>query len=249
MTRFFLAGLTSLLKCGRATDLPRKLVPAIRTASFVLIFLLLDCGCATKSAVDNIYDARRKTLVASYASATERELRVEGSTEEGRNRILNNLILLVDMNYHTVEKHLYGEKSWADFGGSVAVIGVSTAGTLAGGESVKTTLAAIAGALEGTRVAFDRDVLQNQNILAIIAKMRAQRAEKLLILRGGMQKSVAAYPLEEGLVDLANYHNAGTIVGALQDIIDKAGAQKAKADTVLNQDIKKLHDLKEGLGD
>jgi hypothetical protein len=223
----------------------------LRTAPSVLIFSLFACGCATQDqrAIDSIYDARRDALVNRYKSATEDELRAEGRTKEGRNRILNNLILLVDMNYHEIERRLYGEKSWADFGGSVAVIGVSTAGALAGGESVKTTLAAIASALEGTRAAFNRDVLQNQNMLAIIAKMRAQRAEKLLILRGGMQKDPSDYPLEEGLVDVANYHNAGTIVGALQSIIDQAGAQKAKADTALNQEVKGLKSLKEGLGD
>lgn len=208
-----------------------------KTALSVLAFSLFACGCATQDqkAIDSIYDARRDALVRKYGAATDSDILEAGRTGESRNRILNNLVLLVDMNYHEIEKRLYGEKSWADFGGSVAVIGVTTASALAGGESVKTTLAAIASALEGTRVAFDRDVLQNQNILALIAKMRAQRAEKLLILRHGMRKSTATYPLEEGLVDVANYHNAGTIVGALQDIIDKAGAQKAEADDALKR--------------
>lgn len=114
---------------------------------------------------------------------------------------------------------------------------------------MKTTLHALASALEGSRAAFDRDVLQNQGILAIIAKMRAQRAEQLLVLRGGMQKHIYEYSLQEGLVDLANYHNAGTVVGALQDIIDKAGEQKAKAQSTLNLEIKGLEKLKEGLGE
>jgi hypothetical protein len=45
------------------------------------------------------------------------------------------------------------------------------------------------------------------------------------------------YSVDQGLVDLATYYQAGTFVSALQAIIDTAGKEKSESD-------KKVSDLK-----
>jgi hypothetical protein len=57
-----------------------------------------------------------------------------------------------------------------------------------------------------------------------------------------MTLEIKDYSLSRGLSDIADYYNAGTIVGALQDIVADAGADKKKADEELKNVIKVKYD-------
>lgn len=52
-----------------------------------------------------------------------------------------------------------------------------------------------------------------------------------------MQENATVYPLSYGLVDLLEYHNAGTFVVALQSMTEDAAAKTKEANT-------KIKDLK-----
>src|SRR5207237_1317180 len=106
-----------------------------------------------------------------------------------------------------------------------------------GVQGAKSILSFIAAGITSTKTSVNTDILQNQNLLAIIAKTRALRADKLIPLQKGMYKlssteanPLSNYSVEQGLNDLVAYYEAGTFVAALQDIIDKAGAEKAQSD-------------------
>ena len=84
------------------------------------------------------------------------------------------------------------------------------------------------------------------SMAAIIAKMRALRAERMKFLRSGMMKKICdadsckkwhyepretnQYSVSQGLNDLIAYYYAGTFVGAIEGIQADAGAQKKKAE-------------------
>ncbi|WP_243371622.1 hypothetical protein [Geotalea sp. SG265] len=55
------------------------------------------------------------------------------------------------------------------------------------------------------------------------------------IIRQAMSLEVRDYSLPHGLSDIVDYYNAGTIVGALQNIIADAGADKRSADDNLKK--------------
>ena len=197
-------------------------------------------------ALKTIYSARVNELRGRYADQTRFETAMAGalSDETGvkRNRILNDFIFLIDNNYTFWEKHLYNKKSFADFGSDVMATSLSTlSGIVSGGgvQGAKSILSFVAGGITSTRASFNSDILQSQNLLAIVAKMRAQRAEKRIVLQNGMYKTgtvarpLADYSLDQGLIDLGIYYEAGTFVSALQDIVDKAGKEKSESDKTL----------------
>lgn len=196
----------------------------------VLSFLSLS-ACVTSyedKALRRVYAQHTDSIVASYANDPKP---FEARDASERNRKLRQLIYLVDRHYENWEKRLFDKKASFDFFGTVSVIGVNAVGSLTGGEETKAILHAISGGIEGTKAAVDKDVLQGQNLLAIITKMRELRSKKLTPLLDGMHTTtLEGYPMEQALVDLGEYYNAGTFTVALQDIITTSGKEKEKND-------------------
>jgi hypothetical protein len=210
----------------------------------VIIGLLL-AGCVTNpqpKALDQIYSSYETNRIAHYKKEAESlDLAATAADPVKRNDVMNDLILLIDHNYGQIEQSLYGHKAWADFGGSLLATGLGTAGTLSGATGVKTTLSALVTAIDSTKTSFNKDVLQSQSIIAVIATMRKMRAEKLLEIRMAQKFGIHAYPLSMALDDLMEYYNAGTFVAALQGLTEDASAGKRAADG-------KLKALKSGGG-
>jgi hypothetical protein len=197
---------------------------------FAGAILLSVSACVTSyedQALRKVYRQHTESIVQSYTAGNA----FEAGDAINRNRKVRQLIYLVDRNYEEWEKRLFDKKAGFDFIGTVSVIGINAVGTLTGGTQVKAILHAISGGIEGTKTAVDKDILQGQNTLAIITKMRELRSKKLTPLLEGMRTtSLEAYPMQQAMVDLGEYYNAGTFTVALQDIITTAGKEKEKSD-------------------
>ena len=206
-----------------------------------LVWLLLSAllgGCASSptqpKALDVLYSNYEKRVLAECSdSAFVARASASAAT---RNQLLNGVIGVIDHNYGQIEKSLYGHKAWADFTGSVVSTGLGTVATLSGAEGVKTTLSALVTAIDSTKVSFNKDVLQGQSMIAIIATMRKMRAEKLVEIRAAEKLPISGYPLSMGLDDLMEYYQAGTFVGALQGLTEDAAAATKAADIKLKLD-------------
>jgi len=219
-------------------------------ASFSLACLMPGCSGITfqsGDALKGIYSAHVEELGKHYSDqgTLQADIQAARNDPNERNRILNDFIFLIDNNYTFWEKNLYNKKAFADFGSSVTATTLSTlSGVVSGGgvQGAKSILSFIAGGVTSTKASFNSDILQSQNLLAIVSKMRAQRSEKRIVLQTGMYvekstrpTSTDEYSIDQGLVDLANYYQAGTFVSALQDIVDKAGKDKAASDSQINE--------------
>ncbi|MEA3187268.1 MAG: hypothetical protein QOD99_1098 [Chthoniobacter sp.] len=206
--------------------------------SFLALLVLLLTGCAggpgQPKPLATLYHSYESDRVARYRDPNSPAIAAASTSAGARNDLMNDLILMIDHNYAEIEKRLYGNKSWADFGGSVLATGLGTAGTLSGDLVVKTTLSALVTAIDSTKVSFNKDVLQGQSIIAIIATMRKMRAEKLLEIRLAQKLSIHGYPLSLGLDDLMAYYNAGTFIAALQGMTEDAASGKKNAEERLN---------------
>lgn len=190
--------------------------------------------------------AEVKSLKDTYADPGQLANAITDAKQspQQRNDLLNDLIRAIDLNYYHWEKLLYDKKSFSDFGIDTIVLGLGSAGTYGVAASTSQVLSAISGSLTGTRAAFDSNVLQKQAIPAIIAKMRALRAERLKYLRYGMTmckdddckkhhyvpRPLNEYSVTEGLNDIVAYYNAGTFVGAIAGIQADAGKQQKDAE-------------------
>lgn len=197
-------------------------------------------------ALKTIYSSHVGELKSKYSSphGLENAIAYAQTSGAARNALLNDFIFLIDSNYSFYEKHIYNKKAYSDFAADVSSATLSTlSGIVTGGgaQGAKSILSFVAGGITSTKASVDKDILQSQNLLAIAAKMRAQRAAQLLVLQGGMYKSksttptsIDEYSVNQGLVDVAAYYQAGTFVSALQAIVDTAGKEKTDSDKKIN---------------
>lgn len=208
----------------------------IRTCAFcVLALSVLGCSSTRQPKVlDQLYGGYEQKLLNKYKNAES----VPVADKAERNEVMNDLLLLIDHQFYRTEAGLYARKAFADFGTDVVITGLGTAGALTGGAETKSVLAALIAALQGTRTSFDKDILQGRSMIAIVTQMRKMRATKLVQIRKRMNDlDIDTYPLSFALVDLLEYQQSGTFLGALQGLTEEAAAGKHEADVELNKTL------------
>jgi hypothetical protein len=212
--------------------------------------VLLLAGCALQQAntlgvVDRANAAR---LQADYSDEEKLRQAIEAADHDNvrRNTLLNDLILVVDLNYYRWEKRLYDKKAVFDLGTDATLLGLGGATALAGATATANVLGQITTGITGLKSSVDTDVLQKNSIPALVSKMRAARATQLAKMQAAMTATdgddnpvgpspTSKYSIRQGLIDITAYYVAGTFVGALQDITAKAAEEKQQADTKINK--------------
>jgi hypothetical protein len=155
-----------------------------------------------------------------------------------RNAILNDLMSVIDLNYHEFEAGLRTDKALKDASAEIVTLGLTAASTAVGGEEVKTILSAIATGVVGANSSLDRNVLQNNTVQALELEMRALRAEKERDLLNGMADTDAHYPLQSGIRDVIAYYYAGSLTDAMLGLVGKTGSD-AQANLASTAEVRK----------
>lgn len=135
-----------------------------------------------------------------------------------RNIILINLIYLANIHFEGNELYMYQGHATISTVADIAVLGVTAAGTLAGGKDTKAILSAIAAGLTGSRLAYEKNWLYQYGVPVLFARMNRLRETKRNDINEKMKNGIQEYSLEQGLIDIQEYFNCGTMVGALQNI-------------------------------
>lgn len=167
---------------------------------------------------------------ATYDSSIGEEKALE------RNKILNELVFLSDLVYSDFENSLYGRAATMSTVVDMLTLSVTAAAAATGTAEVKAVLAGVAAVATGGKTIVEKNLYQEQSRIAIAFKMRELRKRKLREIYQGELAEVDAYPLEQGLIDIQQLGEAGTVVSALQSIANDAG----KALDRENEEIQKL---------
>jgi hypothetical protein len=222
-------------------------LPSHAHHSAVLLTAVLFIGCTvghTSSLMKDLEKANADRLASKYGHADSLQNAISNAELDpsgtARNILLNDLILLIDVNYNQWEKLLYDKKAGFDLGTDAVVLGLGGATALTGTTGVANVLGQITTGITGLKTAVDSDLLQKNAIPALVAKMRAARATQLTKMQAAMIKvkddeplgptPLKKYSVQQGLIDLNTYYAAGTFVSALQDITAKASEEKKTAE-------------------
>lgn len=201
--------------------------------SAALAFLALG-GCASiggfpKPAFDQKNTAAElapylsPTIVTEYSKCPDKV--------ECRNNILDARMRAVDMTFANFERALYREGIGIGVGTDWVTLALNAVGSVT---KASKPLAAAAGAITGARSSYEKQALYNLTLPVMMAQMSAKRKDVLARVRQGETQSVAAYSLFQGLNDVDSYEAAGTIPGAVADMITNAGVQAKQADQKLD---------------
>jgi len=208
-------------------------VTPVRAATLVVGCILSICfvGCSTTRASKPalISATRLPSFNYTVARATNYYLTVYNNATPAekvkvRNAILNDLMAVIDFNYHEFEAQLRSEKVLKNTAADIVTLGLTAASTAVGGAEAKTILSAIATGVVGANTALDKNVFQNNTVEALELEMRSLRALKEQDLINGMADTDAHYPLQSGIRDVIAYYYAGSLTDAMLGLVEKTGA-------------------------
>src|SRR5579871_2798577 len=202
----------------------------------------LPSGSYTKQISADVWDPQMLQKYNAMPQSTPEDIQRKVAR---RNQVLQELMWLVDQNYGSFEGRYYGSDASVNFGGDVAILGLTGVGAVTGSAHLKSILSAIAEGTTGIKTSYEKNFYDQQTRAAIVQKMRASRATEVALIedQNHMKASVVqsavgtvngtetavAYSLEQGLSDIDDYYNAGTIIGALQAITESAGRDQDAA--------------------
>jgi hypothetical protein len=153
------------------------------------------------------------------------------SRESCRNEIVEAQIYAVNQRFEAFERALFGQGVGFGVGTDWAVLALNSVGAVT---SASKPLSAAAAALVGAKASYEKEALFNQTLPVLMAQMVARRREVLARIRSGHSRTVADYSLFAALNDLDDYRRAGTIPGAMTEMIANTGVQTKDADAKLD---------------
>lgn len=163
----------------------------------------------------------------------------EAKANEERRRQVNRIIGGIDSYYDRKIKGklIAGKAAW-DTGNEVVTLLLTGAASVSGGDTPK-VLAAIATAIQGTKISVDKNFFQDNSAVMLAIKMDQLRAEVYSEIQLALEQSYTQYPLEQAMRDVIRYYSAGTMKGALIAIVKDAGAKQEKAENETKELTKK----------
>ena len=151
-------------------------------------------------------------------------------TRKERNDLVYRLIFLCDHRFNRYEADLMLGKATRDSFIDMSMFGLNAASTLITPGSATKMLAAVAGGLGFSRATVEKNFYLNHAAPVLMAKMRALRTEKLNKIVENLSRPIDDYPASLAIIDVLDYYNRGTMLGALQAISNDTAAQTIKAE-------------------
>jgi hypothetical protein len=159
----------------------------------------------------------------------------DAAKQGARNSLLLRGVWLVDINYGKFEVAYYANKAAEDILGDVAVVllGGSTVFTVS--SHAKTVISVVTGAVTGVKASVDAHWYDSQTRDAVVKEMQALRSTQLAAITTGMAQPPSVYTMEQGMLDIQAYYQAGSISSALQAINQAANSDNAAGKAALDK--------------
>ena len=208
-------------------------------SKFSWVCILVLAGCASSQGTpERTINPDRASLESMVIEQTLSSGNLTGAanpasfSKSRRNAIIQARLAEIDVLYYRYESGLSREVRQGNFGFSLAKIVVGGVGSQVS-EATSRGLSALGAALEGTKAAYDKDVLLDQSLQAFIAQMRANRSAVKERIVDRYDVDPTDYTLQMALSDLADYEQAGTLSSALAGLTQSAQKQQEINDSAL----------------
>ena len=211
-----------------------------RLNSLVGGILLLASGCATVSGYPdepkkvNYAGGPAKDLSSAEIDAVRRihgtsADRFEMSVTEYRNSFINSELGAIDGSFSSFLQKLRTQRATFNIVTSGVLLSLNGLAATTGTAGTKAALAAASAGILGQKGAVDQEVFHAETLAALIARMKAARLTALVPIKAGLSRDGQIYSLEEALVQLHAYRDAGNLLSTLDEISTDAGAATTTA--------------------
>ncbi|MCG8695430.1 MAG: hypothetical protein MI806_29835 [Minwuiales bacterium] len=149
-----------------------------------------------------------------------------------RNQLIEKRLAVVDVHFRNFVAGLAKDNAKVDFGVALAGLGAGGAGSLVSGTASQ-ILSAVSGGLAGAQAAYDKTVLYDQALSALIAQMQASRKAVASQIFQRWTLNIETYPLWIARRDLEAYEFAGSLPGAILATSADAKVKEQEANSIL----------------
>ena len=203
----------------------------------ILLMLVLS-GCVATSGFPERPEPINEKLVSLQAKyflpgkdvLAEYDQTEETSKRPYRDKVIHGRLLALDMQYGLFKQAIYEEGVSANLTIDTLGVVVGAAGAAVTGADGSRVLSALSGGISGTGTAINKNLYYERTLPALLALMDAKRDEIRAEILTGMTLDHIAYPLGRALTDLERYLQAGSIPGAISEVLTTAGEAKANAE-------------------
>lgn len=181
--------------------------------------------------LDKYYDQALKDIYADGVTVDDQK--------SIRNELIERRLAVVDAYFADFVSDLAKESATAGFGVALVEVAVGGVGSLVA-ESASQILSAVSGGLAGAKAAYDKTVLYEKTISALIAQMQAGRKTIAAQILTRWSADLETYPLWMAKRDLDAYEFAGSIPGAIMGTAADAKVKDDQAEAILQVVLPKI---------
>lgn len=194
----------------------------------VAFLALAAAGCSTMRGTPERY--QRTDAIVQAIDLTPEEVAALPVTTDAleRNRIQNKSVAVIDLRFHAFVRDLAANRADASAAAAGTTLGAATAGAFVDSVAAKTNYALVAAGVIGAFGILDKNYFYEKTVPALVAAMRAARANVLLRMREGQAETLENYNGAAALQDLEDYYAAGTLLAAIADITVRAESDAAQ---------------------
>lgn len=213
----------------------------MRTVIAIVGFGLTLSGCASSALTDRRAGLRYVAADDGNVIETERKLikNYHGPLDSGRegldqrayrDAVVWRQIAADDDDFYEFVRTVRSERATMNMSADGGAIFLSGLGATMGSAGEKAALAVLSGGLLSAKGSVDRELFNLETLSALLARMKAARLAALVPIKQGLAKPVAQYPLEQALVDLRAYANAGSLLATIDAVSADAGKVTQQAE-------------------
>lgn len=209
---------------------------------FIFAFSLVGCASITGYPDRATKPGDELSSLKPYFSPsviTTYNSKLDSEKSDYRNEVIHARVRAIDINYNSFLKKLSSESKSLNIGTDGTVLLLGGAGAVSTVSSTQAILAAASAVVTGAKTSFDKNAFYESTVVALISQMNATRKDVLVRIYSGLELNHKKYSLMKALIDIEDYFQAGTIIGAVNAVSESSGAQKTKAD-------KKIENILEG---
>ncbi len=221
----------------------------MRKASLSLAAAVLATGCAPSTFTDRPatlhFDKPDRKLIdpdepRSEEAVVRRYRALKGLDERRsyRDSIVWRQLAADDDDFNTFVRRVRSDRALMNMSSDGAVIFLNGLAAVTGTAGEKAALSTLSAGLLSSRGSVDRELFNLETMSAVLARMKAARVQALVPIRLGLRKSDTDYPLEQALVDLRVYADAGSLLSTLATITNDAGQATQQAEKEIAPQIR-----------
>jgi hypothetical protein len=170
----------------------------------------------------------KATVLKTYSDYKE-----DAAKKAYRDEVVTGRIRAIDLHFGEFQQGVFREGVSTNLATDMILLGLGAVTATTGGAALKAALGATSAGVAGAKASIDKNVYFEKTMPALLGQMIASRKQALVKIQEGLGRDVNLYPLNQALIDLEDYYNAGTIPGAIVAIVEQAGAAAKAADVLL----------------